>query len=129
MMVFHHSKGLFLPVMIESLSASMPNCLTPKRDPVRERCCDVGTTRPLLKVTRRVGVTFRPSRAPPADFSFRRRNQHRERATAMAKIKIEPTTMRTIDTQSGHLVLPRAVIKRDDRGQMQAAASRRSATT
>ena len=37
-MVFHHSNGLFLPVMVDSLSASIPNCLMPNFEPVRERC-------------------------------------------------------------------------------------------
>jgi hypothetical protein len=38
MIVLHHSKGLLRPVIVDSLSASTPNCLVPNFEPVRERC-------------------------------------------------------------------------------------------
>lgn len=35
---FHHSNGLRRPVIVDSLSASSPNCRIPNLDPVKERC-------------------------------------------------------------------------------------------
>lgn len=113
-MVFHHSKGLLLPVMADSLSASMPNCLIPNTEPVKDRCCDVGTTRPLLKVTRRIGPPVRPSYSRRC-LAFRRTNQHRRRKATVPSTMTEPTTIRTMYTQRGRPVFSKRVgMKTDD---------------
>ena len=122
MMVFHHSNGLLLPVMVDSVSANMPNCLMPNLEPVRDRCWEVGTNRPLLSVTRRIGPPVRPS-ASRGRCALLRKTQHLKATATVTSKTVDPRTMMTIYTQRGRPVWSkRFVMKNDDMVKRRRAA-------